>query len=150
MPLLNYTTTIEPQQTIGEIQKMLSGYGVAAIMTEYDGPQVAAVSFKLIIDGQPMGFKLPCNWRGVLELIKAPEARRHIRLGKGTIEDQAVRVAWRIIKDWVEAQLALVEVNMVTIPQVFLPYAIMRDGKTLAEHVSANPSFLLGDGNQSL
>ena len=33
-----------------------------------------------------------------------------------------------------------------TIPQVFLPYAIMRDGRTLSEHVETNPGFLLGDG----
>jgi hypothetical protein len=44
-----------------------------------------------------------------------------------------VRTAWRIIKDWVQAQLALVEINMVTVPQVFLPYAIMQDGRTLWE-----------------
>ena len=31
-------------------------------------------------------------------------------------------------------------------PQVFLPYAIMKDGQTLSEHVAANPEFLLGDG----
>lgn len=146
MSLLNYTTTIESEQTIGEIQKMLSGYSVAAMMTEYDGPQVAAVSFKLMIDGKPMGFKLPCNWQGVREVIKQdPKAIGRVGLVK--LDQQSVRTAWRIIKDWVEAQLALVEVNMVTIPQVFLPYAIMRDGRTLAEHVESNPSFLLGDGN---
>jgi hypothetical protein len=36
---------------------------------------------------------------------------------------------------------------MVTIPQVFLPYAIMRDGRTLAEHAEADPNFLLGSGS---
>jgi hypothetical protein len=47
-----------------------------------------------------------------------------------------------------EAQLALIEVNMVSIQQVFLPYSIMNDGRTLSEHVESNPSFLLGDGTQ--
>jgi hypothetical protein len=145
MALLNYTTTIEPEQTIGEIQKMLSRYNVAAMMTEYDGPQVSAVSFKLDISGKPLAFKLPCNWRAVAEILKStPAARRNVRLKKGdTMDDQAVRVAWRVIKDWMEAQLALVEIRMVTIPQVFLPWAIMRDGRTLAEHVETNPAFLL-------
>lgn len=148
MSLLNYTTIIEPEQTIGEIQKMLSGYGVAAMMTEYDGPQVAAVSFKLIIDGKPMGFKLPCNWRGVREVFREQGiTSSKLKHKNKDLDAQAVRTAWRIIKDWVEAQLALVEVNMVTIPQVFLPYAIMRDGRTLAEHAESNPSFLLGDAN---
>jgi hypothetical protein len=150
MGLLNYTTTIEPEQTLSEIQKMLSRHGVQAMMTEYDGQQVSAVSFRISIDGRLMSFKLPCNWRQVAEIMKNPQARRNARIKKGeTWDDQAIRVAWRIIKDWIEAQLALVEVNMVTIPQVFLPYAIMKNGQTLAEHVVNNPGFLLGDGNAS-
>jgi hypothetical protein len=59
---------------------------------------------------------------------------------------QAVRTAWRIVKDWVEAQMALVETQMVTTQEVFLPYAVMRDGRTLSQHVAADPGLLLGDG----
>ena len=51
---------------------------------------------------------------------------------------QATRTAWRIVKDWVEAHIALVETQMVTAPQVFLPYAVMRDGRTLSEHPHLN------------
>jgi hypothetical protein len=143
MGLLNYTTKIEPEQTISEIRKMLSRHGVTAMMTEYDGPQVSAVSFRLNIDGKPMSFKMPCNWRAVLEIFKSSKDARK----RGCVNpEQATRTAWRIIHRWTEAQLALVEVNMVTVPQVFLPYAIMRDGRTLAETVTDNPSFLLGDG----
>jgi hypothetical protein len=140
MALLNYTTKIPAEQTIGEIQKMLSGYGVAAMMTEYDGPNVSAVSFKMNTNGQVMGFKMPCNWRAVRQIFKDDLDIRNTKLNS---DEQAIRVAWRIIHTWVRSQLALVEVNMVTIPQVFLPYAIMRDGRTLAEHVETNPSFLL-------
>ena len=57
---------------------------------------------------------------------------------------QAVRIAWRIVKDSVEAQMALVQTQMVTTAEVFLPYAVMRDGRTLAEYAQTNPSFLLG------
>jgi hypothetical protein len=143
MALLNYTTKIEPEQTISEIQKMLSRHGVTAMMTEYDGPQVSSVSFRMTVSGKPMGFRLPCNWRAVVEIFK--EQRVPLKHG-GTAQEQATRTAWRIIKDWIEAQLALVEVNMATVPQIFLPYAIMKDNRTLAEHVASDPSFLLGDG----
>lgn len=61
-------------------------------------------------------------------------------------KEQAVRTAWRIVKDWVEAQMALVETRMVTTQQVFLTYAVMKDGRTLSEHVQSDPKFLLGDG----
>ena len=143
MALLNYTTKMSPEQTISEIQKMLSRHGVTAMMTEYDGPQVSSVSFRMTVTGKPMSFRLPCNWRAVIEIFKKQGVR--LKYG-GTVEDQAIRTAWRIIKDWIEAQLALVEVNMATVPQIFLPYAIMKDNRTLAEHVNDDPSFLLGDG----
>jgi hypothetical protein len=141
--LLNYSTRIEPEQTISEIQRMLSKHGVAAMLTEYDGPQVSAVSFKMHVNGQQMGFKMPCNWRAVKEIFRGEAQLRNTKYNS---DEQAIRTAWRIIHTWVKGQLALVEVNMVTIPQVFLPYAIMRDGRTLAEHVETNPGFLLGDG----
>jgi hypothetical protein len=149
--LLNYTSKVPPEQTISEIQRMLSGHGVTAMMTEYDGPHVAAVSFRMNIDGKPLGFRLPRNWKAVATIL-TPKRERNIYDKKKLAaqeearKQQAIRTAWRIIKDWAEAQLALVEVSMVTVPQVFLPYAIMKDGRTLSEHVSTDPSFLLGDG----
>lgn len=141
--LLNYSTKVPPEQTIGEIQRMLADYGVSAMMTEYDGRQVGAVSFKMNIDGKSFPFRMPCNWRGVYEILNTTEYPRSVRE-----EEQAIRVAWRILHTWIKSQLALVEVNMVTIPQVFLPYTITGDGKTLAEKVEENPQYLLGD-NQS-
>lgn len=145
MALLNYTTTIDAEQTIGEIQKALSEYNVSAMMTEYDGKQVSAVSFNLNIDGRTMGFKMPCNWRAVRAVFEEQNIRS-IKHKDKNLDNQAIRTAWRVIKVWVEAQLALVEINMVTVPQVFLPYAITRDGRTLAEKMLDDPSLLLGDG----
>jgi len=94
--------------------------------------------------------QLPCNWRAVQEIFKAKAGKRTVWDDKRRtrIEEerkaQAIRTAWRIIHTWVKAQLALVEVNMVTVPQIFLPYAIMKDGRTLSEHVTTDPKFLLG------
>lgn len=143
--LLNYTTTIDSEQTIGEIQKALSKYGVSAMMTEYDGQQVSAVSFQLNIDGKKMAFKMPCNWRAVRAVFDE-QGIRTVKHRDKNLDNQAIRTAWRVIKVWVEAQLALVEINMVTVPQVFLPYAITKDGRTLSEKMAENPEFLLGDG----
>jgi len=46
-------------------------------------------------------------------------------LGKQTkkkIPQQAERTAWKIVADWVDAQLAMVELAQVEILQVMLPY----------------------------
>jgi len=56
-------------------------------------------------------------------------------------------VAWRVVKDWIEAQLALLETKMVTLPQLFLPYAVTADGSTLYERIAQQPGLFLGAGN---
>lgn len=157
MALLNYSTKKEASETIGEIQKILAQYDVSGIMTEYEGRQVSSVAFKMNIAGKTMGFRLPCNWRAVQAVLtKQNEERGYRRSGRtgqkykekpiDDSDEHSISVAWRIIKDWVEAQLALVEVNMTTVPQIFLPYAIMKDDRTLSEHVADDPTFLLGEG----
>jgi hypothetical protein len=46
-------------------------HGASAVLTEYDpeGGYVSALSFKIAVNGQPMGFRLPCDWRPVLEIL---------------------------------------------------------------------------------
>lgn len=141
MPLLNYTTKIDVEKTIGEIQRMLGKAGAMKVMTDYDEGIVSAISFALKVNGQTIGFRLPCDWRPVLHLMNEdPDVPS--KLKENT---QAVRVAWRIVKDWVEAQLALVETTMVKTEQVFLPYMVVKNGQTLYEQI-ADTQFKLGDG----
>jgi hypothetical protein len=61
-------------------------------------------------------------------------------------QEQAERVAWRIVKDWLAAQLAILETEMVSVQQVFLPYFLDRQGRTLYE-VYSSGALMLEDGN---
>lgn len=141
MALLNYTTKIDVEKTVGEIQKCLSKHGASAVMTQYDGEIVTAVAFQIPMGEDKISFRLPCDWRPVLKILENdPNVPRPLKE-----QTQAVRVAWRIIKDWVEAQMALVETEMVTTAQVFLPYAVMKDQRTLSEHFGSG-DLLLGSG----
>lgn len=153
MGLLNYTTEIDADKTASEIAKMLSRAGAKAVLTEYDEVDntVTSISFKMRIMDKDISFKLPCDWKPVFEVMYKDKKTygewdsRHAHQ-QSERRAQAVRTAWRIVKDWVEAQLAIIETKMVSTQQVFLPYAIMKDQRTLSEHVNENPSFLLGDG----
>jgi hypothetical protein len=40
-------------------------------------------------------------------------------------------VAWRVLKDWLEAQLALIEAGVADMSQVMLPYMRGDDGLTV-------------------
>lgn len=146
MGLLNYTTKIDADKTAQEISKCLSTHGASGVLTEYKDGILSSISFKITLNGNDMAFRLPCDYRPVMEVMYGKKRMRYTARGQSERQMQAVRTAWRIVKDWVEAQMALVETQMVTTQQVFLPYAVMKDGRTLTEHVEQNPSLLLGDG----
>jgi hypothetical protein len=154
MGLLNYTTKIDPDKTAQEIARILSMHGASAVMTEYDPVDnfVTALSFKIKLNDQQMSFRLPTDWRPVYEILIKGKKKPYDDRRKAHFESewklQAVRTSWRIVKDWTEAQMALVETQMVTTAQVFLPYAVMRDGRTLGETVAQDPKFLLGSGDE--
>lgn len=144
MPLLNYTTNIQPQKTVMEIQSALAKAGASAIMADYDTEgNIVALSFKIRAEGQDIAFKLPTAWQPVQETLKRQRVSP-----KYLTPEHALRVAWRITKDWVEAQLAIIETRMVTTAQVFLPYAITSDGSTVYEYIANNNHILLGDGSK--
>ena len=152
--LLNYTTKIEADKTAQEIAKCLSLHGAQAVLTEYDEKEqiVSAISFRIKMGEQVMSFRLPCDWHPVYDILvkqkKLPNTWvRNYESAVAERKLQAVRTAWRIVKDWVEAQMALVETQMVTTGQVFLPYLLMKDERTLSQHIAENPNMLqLGSG----
>jgi hypothetical protein len=147
MPLLNYTSKVPAHTSVAEISRMLAKVGAKQIMHDYDDAgNIVALSFSLDIGGQVLGFRLPTDWRPVQQLLI--EARRkNTKLSTYFAEeDHARNVAWRIVKDWVEAQLAIIETRMVTTAQVFLPYAVNQKGQTLYEQIAHDPRLLLGEG----
>ena len=118
MPILNYTTQIQTVKTVGEIQGILAAAGAGAVLTEY-GPDgiVAALSFRINTTNGQLSFRLPARYEGIYRLLKNGEVPRKLQT-----EEQAARVSWRIIKVWVQAQLALVEAEQADLTEVFLPY----------------------------
>ncbi len=147
-PLLNYTTQIEAAKTVGEIQKTLVAHGAKSILIDYgDDGTVEALAFQVITPQGEVGIRLPIEPTATLRVLE-----RQWQSGKiprrYVAKDQAIRIAWRIIKDWVEAQMAILETEMVKMEQIFLPYVITPGGKTLYEHM-VDSKFLLTTGASS-
>jgi len=130
MPLLNYTTKIEVHKTASQIQEILRKHGASAVLIEYDNGEISALSFKAATPHGDVGFRLPVNAEATLQVLKRGNAPARF-----TTKEHAVRVSWRIIKDWVEAQMAILETRMVTLDQIFLPYMVDPEGRTLYERL---------------
>jgi hypothetical protein len=145
MAILNYRTRIAADVTVGEIQRALAKAGASAIMSEYDDSgNIVSLSFRLKMGEDSIGFTLPTDWRPVQQVLTS---QRRTNKNVSDSEVTSRNVSWRITKDWVEAQLAIIETKMVTTAQVFLPYAITKDGTSMYEHVAANTSLLLTQGS---
>ena len=152
MALKNYTTDIPVYKTVSEIHEMLARHGARKVMFDYtaDG-RINAICFTII---GPYGHgeqavKLPANADKVLAVLKNQknDTKNRNRDRITATSEQAEMVAWRIVKDWLDAQLAILETEMVDIQQVFLPYFIDRNGKTLYEAFKAGDIGLLSDGS---
>ena len=140
MAILNYTTSIKAEKTAGEIQRKLADAKAQAVMSEYDDNGViCSMSFRIMSPNGPLSYRLPINTQGV---YKALMSDRKVPKRLKT-KEQAARVALRILKDWIEAQIAIVEAEMADLKEVFLPYAQNTEGKTLYEIASGNDFKLL-------
>lgn len=129
MPLLNYTTKVPVKRTIDEIHALLVKAGARSFMTDYDDDgKPSGIAFQV---GTPLGrraYTLPVHPKRVYDVLLRDATPRYL-----SSPDQAERVAWRILKDWVEAQMAIIETEMVTLDQVMLPYMQDDDGRTMYE-----------------
>jgi hypothetical protein len=143
MAILNYTTSIDSEKSISEIGKCLVRHGANKIVTDYIDGLPSAVMFSLKLNGAIVSFSLPANYAGVLNAMKND---KKVPRSKCTNE-QALKVAWRIVKDWVEAQCAIIEAGLAKTEEVFLPYLITKSGDTLFKHISNNQHLFLTDGN---
>ncbi len=145
MPILNYTTEVDAIKTAGQIQGLLAMKGAHSIAIDYADGEPTALVFRLALNGQDLAYRLPCNWQGVLQTMnrdsKCPPRYK--------TNAQAKRVAWRIVKDWIEAQLAIIESGQAQTSEVFLPYVVTDNGQTLFQRVMLDPSRLLGAGSSA-
>jgi hypothetical protein len=132
-PILNYTTQVEAIKTAGEITAILVDHDAKAIFTEYGAnKEVTALSFEVLTPHGAITIRLPVDANATLNVLtkqwqRGKIPRRYVN------REQANRIAWRIVKDWVEAQMAILETDMVKMEQIFLPYAITAGGKTFYE-----------------
>lgn len=118
MALLNYTTKVSAKKTMGEVQSLLVQAGARSIMATYDDVgNATGIAFSVQTGYGIRSFALPVNAQRVHAVLLREKVAKSLQT-----PEHAERVAWRILKDWLEAQLAIIATEMVTLDQVMLPY----------------------------
>lgn len=149
------TTEVPVERTITEIQMVLKKHGMRRMNMNYDiSGEVESVFFTLMMQvpgqvdlPQEVPYKLPANYEALLVLATRGETKY---LKKGD-EVHARKIAWRQVLRWIEAQFALVELEMVRPEEVFLPYMVIDEKETtMYEKVlqTGFQGFLLQEGTK--
>lgn len=141
MPILNYTTTVDAFKTVSEIEYILMKHGAKSIMKNYENESITGLSFLIDTGMQQIPVRLPVKVDECLKVLKKERKENSRKQIKDTRE-QAERVAWRILKNWVEAQMALLDIQMVQFEEIFLPYIETNNHQTVFERLKEQ-QFLL-------
>lgn len=142
MILKNYTTDKNYVRTISEIEQLLTGIGAQKILKDYDHQGVCtAMSFMISCDGKVIPIRLPARidripaaLRRLFNEDKTLSSSQRSLLKKAMSDPERARnIGWRIIQDWLEAQIAVKTLDQINMLEALLPFTVMKEGKTMYE-----------------
>ncbi len=128
------------KNTFSKIQEILAKHGARKIMFEYgqDG-WIYGIAFQINFGEKEFSIRLPAR----IEQVAIKMYGRPLQNIDQKRREQSYRTAWANIRDWIDAQMAMIDTGMVQIGEIFLPYFVMKDGHTHFEQVALDPKFLL-------
>lgn len=137
----NYTTEKAATTTIAEIEQLLVQIGAKMIVKDYDDKgKVSALSFIIMLDNKRIPIKLPARVDRIPVALRRIFNTHHITQGQRKMlrkamndSEQAERIGWRILKDWLEAQVAIMTLDQINMLEALLPFTVWRGNKTLYE-----------------
>jgi hypothetical protein len=119
---LNYTTSIDPGTTAAECLAILAKHGASAVAIQFNCErQPDGISFVIETPYGERAFTLPVNVAGTQKALQAAYGKRLVER-RHTTPEHARRVAWRVMKAWIEAQLALIEAGLADLAEIMLPW----------------------------
>ena len=136
--LKNYQSSLPLPNIFADIEKTLTTHGAKRIVRDYNNiGKIVAISFVVSANKGDLFIRLPARTERVKQIFDNQGIRYK--------EDQPYRTAWATIRDWISAQMALIDWEMVKLEEVFLPYAVGKNGQTYFEIIENN-GFKLGSG----
>lgn len=113
MAMLNYTTKVPAARTVAEVQALLGAKGAIAVATMYAAGRATGVQFVLELEHGPTSFALPVDVQGVRTALSKARITGGISRASFQSEEHAERVAWRVVKDWLEENISAAQRGLV-------------------------------------
>jgi hypothetical protein len=119
----NYTSSVAATRSVSHIEECLARHGAQSVIKQYgEDRRLAAVSFYMGIREKLIPFRLPAKVDQVEKILHSAMKRSPRPGALIKLKEQAERTAWKIISDWVDAQMALIELQQADMAEVFMPY----------------------------
>lgn len=140
MAIKNYSSKIQPAESLGNIQALLAENGARKVQMEYEGGKPLALSFSMVVGGNELFFRLTVNIAGMLQAMKNdPKVPKN----KCT-KEQAERTAWKNKYEWIHIQLSEIEAGQAKMEQLLLGYVVTDNNQTAYERLAAGEKLLTG------
>ena len=117
----NYTSQVPVSRSVQHIEDRLVKHGAKNILKLYEKQKLIGIAFIISVNERDMPFRLPAR----IDRVEKNLRNAILRPRKGTMDrvaDQAERTAWRLLADWIDVQMSLIELDQVELLEVFMPY----------------------------
>ena len=130
--LKNYSSTVAASRSVAWIEQRLVDFGASNISKRYDPAtkQLLAIMFQIPRNGMVYPVVLPARIPAAEKALRKARSSRRPPTSEAEqrIKEQTERTAWKILADWVDAQLAMIVLEQVEFLEVFM--AFLYDSKT--------------------
>ena len=140
MPIKNYTSQVPAKRSIDYIETQLVKHGARTIVKLYDENKIInGIWFVMSVDGKDIPFKLPARIKECEIVLKSNLGPRARSDTYKKIPKQAEMTAWKILSDWIEAEMAMIELGQRKITEAFLSCIYdQKNDQTFYEKVKDN------------
>lgn len=138
---LPYESATSGERALGEIQKLLRGFGCSkfgSMIDDTEGTLLVQFEYR----GKPVSVKASTSGYAAAWLKEHPYTSR-MHCTKQQHEKKAVEIAsvavYSIIRDWIKGQITAIETGILSFEGAFLAQMLLPSGQTVLEHAqSAN------------
>lgn len=133
---LPYENATSGDKAFAEIQKILGRFGC----DNYGIMQKAKDQITLVqFDWRGRTIQVPGHWGGYAsQWLKEHPYSNRMRCTQAEHQIKAMEIAQiavcSLLRDWVKAQVTMVECQMMTLEEVFMPHMLLPDGRRMVEH----------------
>lgn len=138
---LPYENATSGERALGEIQKLLRGFGCSKFGSMSDD-EAQEIMVQFEYRGRPVSVRASIRGYAAAWLKAHPYNTSRMRSTRIEYERKAMNIAsvavYSILRDWIKGQITAIETGVLTFEGAFLGQILLPTGRTVLEHAMAD------------